>query len=44
MPGIFITDKPILSSESMLHKNYDLKGSIKKSLVVGPKRLNVKMN
>jgi hypothetical protein len=43
-PSIFITDRPILSTESMLHKIYDFKGSIKKSLVVGHKRLGVKMN
>jgi hypothetical protein len=29
-PSIFIRDKPILSSEKMLHKDYDCKGSVKK--------------
>jgi hypothetical protein len=30
MPSIFIRDKPILSSEGMLHKDYDSKGSVEK--------------
>jgi hypothetical protein len=29
-PSIFIRDKPILSSERMLHKDYDRKGSVAK--------------
>jgi hypothetical protein len=35
-PSTFIRDKPILSSERMLHKDYNRKGSVakKKSLVV----------
>jgi hypothetical protein len=28
---IFIRDKPILSSERMLHKDYDRRGSVKKN-------------
>jgi hypothetical protein len=44
-PSIFIRDKPILSSERMLHKGYDRKGSVeKKSLVVNLKGLGTKMN
>jgi hypothetical protein len=31
-PGIFITDKPIISSERMLYKDYDLKGKVKVKL------------
>jgi hypothetical protein len=27
-PSIFIRDKPIFSSERMLHKDYDRKGSV----------------
>jgi hypothetical protein len=30
MPSILIRDKPILSDERMLHKDYDRKGSIAK--------------
>jgi hypothetical protein len=29
-PSVFIGDKPILTSEMMLHKDYDSKGSAKK--------------
>jgi hypothetical protein len=29
-PGIFIRDKPTFSSERMLHKDYDRKGSVAK--------------
>jgi hypothetical protein len=37
-PSIFIRDKPIFSSEKMLHKDYYCKGSVeKKILVVGLK-------
>jgi hypothetical protein len=45
-PGVFIADKPILSSEKMLHKNYDRKGSVekKKCLVVILKGLDAKTN
>jgi hypothetical protein len=45
-PSIFITDKPIFSSERMLHKDYYRKGSVggKKILVVGPKGLDGKTN
>jgi hypothetical protein len=32
-PSIFIRDKPIFSSERMLHKDYDRKGSVKKNSV-----------
>jgi hypothetical protein len=44
---IFIRDKPILSSERMLHKDYDRKGSVakkKKTLVLSLKRLGAKTN
>jgi hypothetical protein len=43
-PGIFMRDKPILSSERMLHKDYDRKGSVAKKikLVVSLKRLGAK--
>jgi hypothetical protein len=38
-------DKPILSSERMLHKEYDRKGSVKKiTLVVKFKGLGAKTN
>jgi hypothetical protein len=33
--SIFIRDKTILSSERMLHKDYDRKGSVKKK-ICGP--------
>jgi hypothetical protein len=43
-PSLFITDKPI-SSQRMLHKDYDRKGSVeKKSLVVSLKGLDAKKN
>jgi hypothetical protein len=41
-PGIFIRDKPIFSSERMLHKVYYRRSSVKKSLVVGFKELETK--
>jgi hypothetical protein len=31
-PSIFIRDKLILSSERMLHKDYDLKGSVERRI------------
>jgi hypothetical protein len=31
-PSIFIRDKSILSSERMLHKDYDSKGSVEKEI------------
>jgi hypothetical protein len=38
-------DEPILSSEKMLHKDYDCKGSVaKNSLVVFLKGLDAKTN
>jgi hypothetical protein len=44
-PSIFIRDKSIFSSERMLHKDYDLKGSVEnKSLVVSLKGLVAKTN
>jgi hypothetical protein len=44
-PNIFIREKPILSSERMLYKDYDRKGSVaKKSVVVGLKGLGAKTN
>jgi hypothetical protein len=39
---MFVRDKPILSSERVLHKDYDCKGSVakkKQRLVVSLKRL-----
>jgi hypothetical protein len=42
-PNIFIREKPILSSQKMLHKEYDSKGSAKKKhLGMSPKSLGVK--
>jgi hypothetical protein len=29
-PSMFIKDKPVFSSERMLHKDYDHKGSVEK--------------
>jgi hypothetical protein len=45
-PCICIREKPVLSSERMLHKDYDHKGSAAKikSLVVILKRLGDKKN
>jgi hypothetical protein len=44
--SIFIKDKSILSSEKMLHKDYDYKGSVgkRKSLVVSLTGLGAKTN
>jgi hypothetical protein len=33
-PSIFIRDKPILSSDRMLHKEYDHKDSVEKTICV----------
>jgi hypothetical protein len=41
-PSMSITDKLIYSSERMFHKDCDLKGSVKKSLVVNLKGLCAK--
>jgi hypothetical protein len=43
-PRIFIRDKPIFSSERMLHKVYYHRSSVKKYLVVGLKGLDAKTN
>jgi hypothetical protein len=44
-PCIFIEDKPVLSSERMLHKDYNRRGSVeKKYLVVRLKGLDAKTN
>jgi hypothetical protein len=45
-PSIFIRDTPIFSSERMLRKDYDRKGSAakKKRLVMILKRLGAKTN
>jgi hypothetical protein len=45
-PSIFIRDKPIFSSERVLHKDYDRNGSVEKemSLVVSLKGLDAKTN
>jgi hypothetical protein len=43
-PSIFIRDKPIFSSEKMLHKDYYRKSSVeKKTLIVGLKGLDAKI-
>jgi hypothetical protein len=43
--SIFITDKPIVSSEEMFHKDYDRKGSVeKKILVMSLKGLGAEMS
>jgi hypothetical protein len=43
--SLFIRDKPIRSSESMLHKNYDRKGAVtKKSMTLNLKGLGAKKN
>jgi hypothetical protein len=39
-----IHETPILSSVRMLHKDYDRKGSVKKSLGVSLKGLDIKTN
>jgi hypothetical protein len=44
MPSIFIRDKPIFSSERMLHKDYYRSSVEKKDLVVGLKGLDAKTN
>jgi hypothetical protein len=46
IPSIFVRDKPIFSSERMLHKDYYLRSSAekKKNLVVGLKGLDAKTN
>jgi hypothetical protein len=42
---VIVNDRPIFSSEMMLHKDYDLKGSVaEKILVVSLKGLDAKMN
>jgi hypothetical protein len=38
------SDKPILSSERMLRRDYNRKGSVKKLMVVGLKGLDAKTN
>jgi hypothetical protein len=38
-PSIFIRSKPILSSERMLHKDYDRKVSVKKKLLLSSRGL-----
>jgi hypothetical protein len=44
--SIFVRDKPIFSSERVLHKDYDRKGSVakKKYLVMNLKGLKAKTN
>jgi hypothetical protein len=45
MLNIFIRDKPIFSSERMLHKDYYRRSSVeKKGLVLGLKGLDAKKN
>jgi hypothetical protein len=43
---MFIRNKPILSSERMLHKDYDHEGSVekKRSLIMSFEGLGTKMN
>jgi hypothetical protein len=45
-PSIFIRDKPIFSSERMLHKDYYRKCSVagENNLIVGLKGLDAKTN
>jgi hypothetical protein len=44
-PSVFRRDKPIFSSERLLHKDYDSKGSVReKSLVMGLKGPDAKTN
>jgi hypothetical protein len=44
-PSKLIRDKPIFSSERMLHEDYDCKGSAGEgTAVVSPKGLGSKMN
>jgi hypothetical protein len=44
-PSIFIRDKPVLSSERMLHKEYDRKVPVEKlTLIVNLKGLGAKTN
>jgi hypothetical protein len=43
-PSIFIKDKPIFSSERILHKDYYRRSSAEKNLVVGLKGLDAKTN
>jgi hypothetical protein len=43
-PSIYMRDNPISSSERMLHKDYDRKRSVEKSLVVSLEGLDAKMN
>jgi hypothetical protein len=43
-PGIIIKNKLLFSSDTMLHKNCYCKVQLKKSLVVGLKGLEAKMN
>jgi hypothetical protein len=45
-PAAIVNDRPILSLERMLHKDYNHKGSVKKKevLVVGLKGLGEKTN
>jgi hypothetical protein len=44
-PSVFIRDKPIFSSEMILHKGYYRKGSVeRKSLAVGLKGPGAKTN
>jgi hypothetical protein len=45
IPSIVVRDKPIFSSERMLHKDYYRRGSVeKKNLVVGLKGFDAKTN
>jgi hypothetical protein len=45
IPSIFVRDKPIFSSERMLHKDYYRRSSVeKKILVVGLMGLDAKTN
>jgi hypothetical protein len=43
-PSIFRKDKPIFSSDRMLHKDYDRKGSVKKTLVMSLMGLGANTN
>jgi hypothetical protein len=43
-PAAIVNDRPILSSERMLHKNYDRRCILKKVLAASLKRLGAKTN
>jgi hypothetical protein len=42
--AMYIRDKPIFSSEKMLHEDYDRKGSVEKKLIVSLEMLDAMTN